>query len=145
MADKVKFDIQGLEDVEKRVNSLLSSVLAEDVEKILVGGAQIIRDEAKTRAQSLYKKKTGNLFKSFRAKKLKRKHRTFAAAMAAVDRKKAPHGHLLERGHRIFIRGKYIGKSTQGRPFFEPAIEAKRAEVGRFVTDGLAKLIKGAW
>jgi HK97 gp10 family phage protein len=145
---KVTFDLSGIEELEKKVNSLLSTVYSQDVEAVLMEGAKIIRDEAKSRAQGLYQKQTGKLFKSFRAKKLKRRGRTFAVVIAAVDRSPktgAPHAQLLEGGHKMWLWGKPTARRIEGRPFFEPAVVAKQAEVQAVVTTGFKRLLMKGW
>lgn len=156
MAGKLAIEIEGLEEAERRIKSLLYALESEDVEKVLVEGARIIRDEAKRRAP---RGPTGNLQRSLKAKKGKRYGKVFATAFAAVDYKVAPHANLVEFGGIAPRRpkkkkamydkrtGTFYGREVApmpARPFFRPAVDASKERVKQTVEDGLRKLIEGA-
>lgn len=47
--------------------------------------------------------------------------------------------HLLEKGHRIFVRGKYIGRSTRPKVHIKPAEEQGNLEYLELVKEKLSK------
>lgn len=135
------------------------------VEKVLLAGVQIFRDEARSRAPI---GRTGALKRSVRARIGKVKMGVGPTAFAAVDRKVARHAHLVEEGtraHTTFSKagkvlrylagGKFGGAAgvfsrrfrhpgSKANPFFENAVVAKSVEVGSFVVKGLQALVEAA-
>ena len=140
MSFEIEIDVRGLEEAPRKIRSILSAVTSEDVENVLLQGARIVRDEAKRRAPV---GPTGNLKRSLKAKKGKRRGKLFATAFAAVDRKIAPHAHLVEYGtgpRRQKTTGRYTGQMP-AIPFFRPAVDATKDQVARTVNQGIARLI----
>lgn len=137
----ITVDVQGVEEVERKIKSLLSAVDSSDVEKVMIGAARIIQKDAKSRINP--KRGQGNLKRAIVAKRSKARGNMFRAAFAAVDRKKkAYHAHLYEFGtkHRYHKGGKSVGKMP-AKPFFWSAVQDNKGQVEREVTQGLAKLV----
>lgn len=138
-------EVEGLDEAIRRVQSITSALEAKDVEKVLLKGMRMVRDEVKARAPV---GPTGNLKRSVKAQIGKRRGRFVAGAFSAIDRKIAPHAHLVEYGHDLVKGGK---KGRGGRvvghvpahPFFRPAWDSKQAEVKRQVEADLRALIEG--
>lgn len=140
---RISIDVEGLEVLSKRIKSIFSTLESRDVENVLFEGAKIIRAEAKKRAPV---GPTGNLKRSIRASRGKRRAKLFATAFSAIDRKRGPHGHLVESGTGPRYKkktGQYVGRMTPA-PFFVPAVDATRAQVASVVNQGIARLIEGA-
>ncbi len=137
---RIEIDVKGLEELRRRVGSILTVLDGRDVENVLVGGARVILAEARRRAP---RGPTGNLIRSIKAKKGRRRGRLFSIAFCAVDRKIAPHAHLVEygTGPRYQKRPKkYVGEMP-AKPFFRPAVEATKAEVALKVNRGIMQLL----
>lgn len=128
---KPTFQIEGLQEAIRAVHSIRSALEAKDVENVLLKGARLIQQDMRRRV----KVKTGRLKRAIRVKKAKRRGRWNPSAFAAVDRKKAPHAHLVENGT----------SRAPAHPFARPAAEAMQEPVAREVTEGLRDLVaKGA-
>ena len=156
MSFEIEVDVQNLEEVKRKIRSLFSTVMSEDVEKILLDGAKIVKAEIQRRAPV---GPTGNLKKAVVAKKSKMRGAVFRSAYAAIDRKKAGHARLVEYGTAtarlpkkakvLYDKktGKVFGKSVApmpAKPFFRPAVEATAAQVSRHVNEGIKRLIEGS-
>lgn len=129
--------IQGMDEILKRLNKVVDGISAEQIEGVLSKGARIIAKAVGRRVGSMFKVKTGRLERSPRAKKSKFRGRTFASVFAAIDRSKikgAPHAHLLEFGT----------SKMPAQPFFRPAVDETKNEVETVVNDGIKKLLGDA-
>ncbi len=122
-------EIEGLDEAVRRVRSLTSSLEAKDVEKVLVKGMRVVRDEAKQRVPV----RTGLLKSAIKARIGKRRGRMVAGAFSAVDFKKAPHAYLVEYGTR----------HSQAKSYFRPAWDTKEESVKKQIEDDLQKLLEG--
>ncbi len=135
------------------------------MEKVLLGGAKTFRDKARSNAPE---GETGRLKRSVRARIGKPKVGVGPTAFAAVDRKVARHGHLVEGGTkahstvskagkvlRYFLGGKFGGAAavfsrrfrhpgSKANRFFERAVISKMAEVGSTIVRELKGLIEQA-
>ena len=154
MADAVNFRIDGIDDLKRQIEKITREMGPDNVEKVNYDAADIITREVQSRAPQ---GPTGNLKSSPVTKKLKREYYGHPArAIAAIDRKKAPHAHLVEYGtsSRREVKdkqvlydsktGKFFGKSVgpmTARPFFRPAVDAKYNEAFDFLKNGLGDLI----
>lgn len=143
MSFEVEIDVKGLEEAARRIRSVLHALESEDVEKVLLKGANIVGRAVRTNIRTMTKRHTGRLLSSVKVSKGKRRGRLFATAFAAMDRKKAPHSHLVEYGHQVVRNGQVVGHAAP-RPFFRAAVDQTRAEVGRIVNEGIAQLIERA-
>lgn len=130
--------IEGMADLEKQLKDLEKSLNPDKVEPILLDGAKDLAAAMKANAP---KGPTGNLKKSIKAKLLKQ-YAGHPAAGAGVDRKKAPHAHLVEYG--TAQRHQKSGKSTgtmPSKPFLRPAWDANKERITGNIIDGLKGLI----
>lgn len=134
MAKKSLAVLEGMKDVVESVQAYMTALEPKEIEGVLLVGARIIRDKAK----KLVRVKTKRLRKAIRAKVGRRRGKTHATAFAAVDRKKAPHAHLIEFGHALVKDGKTIG-TVPAYPFLGPAVEQTHKQVAATVRKGLAK------
>ncbi len=116
-------DVTGFEEAQANIEKCIQSLSPEEVEPVLLEGAQIIADAARSKAPQ---GKTGNLKASIESKLLPRRPGS-VAAIAAVNYRKGPHAHLVEFGHinwrggnRRKGKGLQIG-NRKGKSYFTPA------------------------
>lgn len=124
-----KMNFVGLDEAIKRVEALASTLDAEEVEDVLLEGAEIIAAEARR----IVSVRSGKLQKNIKVKRGKRKDRSVANALAAVNFKVARHAYLVEYGT----------SSAPAHPYFRPAVDNTMSDVQRTVEDGLRKLVEG--
>lgn len=117
--------VTGTEDVINAVKALMGAMDPKNVAKVLLEGARVIRSEAKRRAPRL----NGLLKSAFKAKISKKNRKTSPSAWAAVDRKKAPHAHLVEFGT----------EHSAPHPYLRPAVEGTKDQVATVIKVGLAR------
>ncbi len=123
--------IQGLEKLEASVEKLIKATGKEATGKVLLEQAEIVRDKIKEKAPQ---GPTGNLKRSPIAKLMPEKDQYPAIAIAGIDRKIAPHAHLLEFGT----------VKMAPHPFFRPAVDETKGQVMDGIKAGLKKNIEDA-
>jgi len=127
--------ILGMKDLEKQYGKLEMILDDRDLEDGFLAGCRKMRD----RMRSKVKKKTGALGKAIVAKKFRYKIKGQPAAFVAVDRRKAPHAHLVEFGHGG-------PQPAPAHGFFRPVVdefETNGSEVEQAVAQKLQSLIEG--
>ncbi len=150
----IDIKIEGMDELKKQMLSIARSMGADNVERVNYAAADIITQEVKIRAPQ---GPTGNLKDSPVTKALKREYYGHPArAISAIDRKKAPHAHLVEHGTSKRRRpknakvladkksGKFYGQEVgpmPANPFFHMAVESKYNEAFSFLKNGLGDLI----
>jgi len=134
--------LEGAAELSDKLEKMAGSVHAQHVESTLLKAAKIVAEAARNKAP---RGPTGNLKRSLVAKLLKRRGTHPATAIAAVDRKKAPHAYLVEYGtsERYKKTGQYTGIMA-AHPFFRPAWDEKKPEVERMLKGKLKDNIEGA-
>jgi len=131
-------EIRGERELYKALRRLGNAVDPDRIERVLVQAAELITEDAKARAPV----KTGKLRDSIKVKVwMKRGAKT--VVLAAVDHNIAPHSHLVEYGHKLFIKGRRVGR-VRPKPFFRPAIDAKREQASQTIRDGIRRIIEEA-
>lgn len=104
--------------------------------------AEIVRNEGRATTEFTDRKK--KLRKAIRAKKEKDR-RGFVSYKVGPDPKKAPHGHLVEKGHKLFTSKKgghrRIG-AVKGRPFMRAAFEAKKQQAKRAIETAIQAALR---
>lgn len=145
MAAKVK--IEGIKTLRKQLENLVKAIEPDRSEPILLEAAEMIAAGIEKRAPL---GPTGNLKKSVKAKQLKRRGKNPAPAIAAIDRKIAPHANYVEKGSkgvRVAKKGKYKGKSFGVMPksnFFKKGVRNTQKKALHHVVTKLQALIEGA-
>lgn len=130
--------VEGLDNLLKKLEAL--EVKPAKVRKILLKGAQIIKDEARTLAPYDDKREKGIHLRDSIFAMSKPRFTEDMSAIAAISFKRAPHAHLVEYG-----TGPRPGTgSMPAHPFWRPAIDNKKNEVSDTVTEGLKDLIEEA-
>lgn len=134
--------IEGLDQLNAQFEQLANSVSPDKLEPTFERGANIFADEMRRLAPE---GPTRNLRRSIKVKKLKRTGDNPAPFITAVDRKIAPHAHLVEWGtsDRHHKSGKSVGVMPR-KPFFRPAVDAKSNQVNDMIEADLGRLIDGA-
>lgn len=133
---EMQVKLQGLKELQEKVQQVRSALPPEEVEPILLEGAEIIADRIREKAPV---GKTGNLKKAVVASTLKRLGTGPAPAVAAVDRKVAPHAHLVEYGHKTPNGGR-----VPAHPYFRPAVDETESVAAQHVMQKLDQLLAKA-
>ena len=151
------FDIQGLDDVLKRLQELPKEVVQKrggPVRKVTRNAAHIIRDEAKRNAQRIVSKPniggddntTGRLVRSIRTVK-GRQHKTLNGERYFVlipKRARYPIDKRTPTGMPVAMIGRMLEYGTvkrQPMQWARPAFHAKKGEAVRYVQRELPKEI----
>ena len=140
---EINFDLAGLKEFSDTLSKVTKAVGPDKVEPILLKGARKMASHLRPAAPV---GPTGNLKKAVIAKKLQRYGRNPAPSIAAINRKKAPHAHLVESGSgpRYHKRtGRYVGVMPKN-PWFQRTEEKEKAGVLSGVVKDLQKEIEGA-
>ncbi len=141
--DAFVVEIEGKKEFENTLRNLVKSLPNEKVEPVMMEGAKVIADAARSKAP---KGPTGNLKRSIKSKFLRQIGNYPRSAAAAVDRKIAPHAHLIEYGTKPRVQ-KTTGRPTgtgPARPFFRPAVDTNIARVYTKIKDSLLDMIMEA-
>jgi HK97 gp10 family phage protein len=129
--DGLTFKVGGIVQTTRALDRLSDSLKGKAMDKTLLKEAETIAEDARGRAPL---GPTGNLKRSLHAKMLDDKSGFPKIAIAAVDRKIAPHAHLVEFGTC----------KMSARPFFRPAVDVYSGKVIGNVKNGVEGLIKRA-
>jgi HK97 gp10 family phage protein len=136
MAQWAHVKLEGLPELERSIKKIIDSMSADEVEPIIFGAGEIVTAEVQANVNKI-RKVTGNLRSSPVTKMMeKRRHGEPRPTISAIDRKIAPHAHLVEFGAR--------GGQMPAQPFFRPAWDAKRKAALEHIKKELAKSVKGA-
>ena len=149
----MEFELKGVEDVQENIQSVIDSLSPEQIEEVLLSGADTvagsIRSYAPIAKKGHYKiggknstflagvrvyVPPGNLKRSIVSKTLQRKGNKAAPAIAAVDYRIAPHAHLVEYGT---VR-------AAPHPFFRPGYDAVKDGVAADITEQFKTIIEEA-
>lgn len=123
--------LQGMDQLNKNLEKLVKATDKKHNGEILIKQAEKIRDRIIARVPE---GPSGNLKRSPVAKLMPEKGTYPAIAIAGIDRKIAPHAHLIEFGT----------SKMPARPFFRPAVDESANQVMDGIKDGLKKNIEGA-
>ena len=129
MALRVSLAIEGIEEALKKIRAAADSTEAKALEGILLKGARVFRSAARRNVKRI----TGNLYRSIRAFRGRRKNSLIANVYAGTDRRTAHYDHLVEYGHRLVRKGKAVGH-VPPHPFFRPAIDQNMSAVSQALT-----------
>lgn len=140
MTDTFTVEIQGKAEFEKTLRELAKALPNDKVEPIMLAGAKIIAQDARRRAPVGL---TGNLKKAIITKLLRKIGNWPRSAIAAVNRKKAPHAHIIEFGtSRRYQKttGRYTGIGP-AKPFFRPAVDVNVQRIYKDIREKLLDMI----
>jgi HK97 gp10 family phage protein len=126
----MNYRIEGMKELEAKLERMTKSLDAESVEPVLYRGAELITAQVQANVNRI-NKVTGNLSRSPTTKMLPSRYGNQPRpSIAAIDRKIAPHAHLVEEGAR--------GGQMPAQPFFRPAV----ASTGPTVLEGALQALK---
>lgn len=126
---KIDTKLEGQEELERKLAKMTESVGYDRMEKIMYESAEEVRDELKTAAPA---GPTGNLARSPVAKKMPKSRSP--VVIAGIDRKIAPHAHLIEFGT----------VKMAARPFFRPVWDRLRGKVNKEIADKARKSVESS-
>ncbi len=137
-------EMRGVIDVTENIERVKKSLSMEQIESVLLHGAQVMAEAIRNRApiakRGHYKKGSkdlippGSLRRSIIAKTMQRRGEKAAPALVAIDYRIAPHAHFVE-----------FGTSRAGpHPFFRPTYDATKDAVTEFISEEFARLIEEA-
>lgn len=126
---------EGLGELQAKISRVIDRASGKEVKRIWMGGALVLRDEARDLAPSLKRPKKGRVAGLLRAA-------IYAAygdpskpnVLVGVNYKMAPHAHWLEFGN----------SRIPAQPYMRPALLATRAKVIAIIAGGYRDLIDKA-
>ena len=153
--DGITVNVEGLPDLVQTIDRLIEGFPPAKVEPELHKGAKIMAAELKKTAPV---GPSGNLKKAIVTRKLEARWKNPAPYIAAIDRKKAPHGWLVVHGtsgvrkvsppRMVVIDGRPAVIDNTGimppNRFFDKAVEAQTTEVLFRLEVALGKLVEEA-
>ena len=123
---KLSFKIEGMALLASKLDKLSSSIGGNSLKPDVLAQATIIAEDARNRAP---RGPTGNLKRSLHAESMPGGP---PVAIAAVDRKIAPHAGLVEFGT----------VKMSARPYFRPAVDARMKQAEGNLKDAAQRKLK---
>ena len=117
---KTDIRLEGKEELDRKLKKMAESIGYENMEKILMESAVEVRNALKEAAPV---GPTGNLRRSMIAKAMPKG--SVPVVIAGIDRKIAPHAHLVEFGT----------VKMSAKPFFRPTWDRLRTKVNKDIAD----------
>lgn len=149
---EVEFYTEGFKHFQETIDKMVKGLHPDKVEPHLKWGAQIIAKEIRANAPE----RTGKLRGAVRTKKLKRMGGP-APYIAAIDRKKAPHAHMVSLGtglrrvdppRLVNLGGRMVRINNTGRmprnPYFYNSVREKQGAVLNGLEQRIAKMLTEA-
>lgn len=147
--------VEGSKDVMAKLALLAGLIGKDEIQDIPLQAAKIIQHEAIARAP---RGPTGNLEKSIIAKKGSKAQKGNAVAFCAVDRKIAPHAHMVEFGTlarrpktKKVMADKEAGiiygtlaDPMPAKPFLRPAVDHKASDAKTYMKAAILDAIEKA-
>lgn len=126
-------NVAGLPELFRKLSDLGEAVESDDVYKVLMHGAFVLRDEAKDLAPYDPARKSGTHLRDaiFAAEGDPSKDKRGPNVIAGVNSRLAPHAVLIEKGT----------SRMPAQPFWRPAITTVRGAVANIYAEGLKKII----
>lgn len=146
----IRIQIKNLKLINDKLQQMDNSVSVPLLKRVLFESIDIIRKEAlailKSQTTRSSKLHPGWIHIEDALRSQAGKSDVYASAFAKVINRLAPQARWLEFGHRLIghkPNRKDSGQRTLPRPFFRPAVDAKRTEVRNKIKDGIAALLAG--
>lgn len=124
---KPRVKIEGSEELNSKFEKIVEAMGYDKVEDILYKKAEIVRDTIRDKAPL---GPTGNLRRSAMAKRMPPGR--VPIVIAGIDRRIAPHAHLLEFGT----------VKMSAKPFFRPAWDSVKDKINRDLAKEFGKAIE---
>lgn len=142
--------IRGLAELKAKLAKLPVDLEKKVLRKGVTAAARVILRQALANARAKFQARSGLLFRSFGISVRRRKDGKGVSAVVGI-RGDAFYARFLEKGWRAIGRGKgrraqlrrgsIQGKRIPGRPFMEPALEAKADEAVREMEKAIVEYI----
>ena len=140
MTQPIDFRIDGLKELEQQVLQLTPRLARRALARSAFAGAAIIRNEARKNARALRLRKTGNLVRGIRVKRVKTPNWRTTAIYGVGHSRKGWYGALHERGYHP--RG---GKTKVHNPHLRPAFDENLERAANAVKERLDRAIRELW
>ena len=111
MAIEAGFDLSELDALNNQLLNLAQTQYPKEAKKFLRDEANVARKKLRANTKAATKKKTGNLLKGIDRGPVKKHNGNFQIRVY----NKAPHAHLIEHGHVLWVNGKETEKFVPGR------------------------------
>lgn len=121
----IKGGFEGFRDVQTRIGYMLDATTGAEIKNIYLSAALLIKQEAVARA---HRGPTGHLKAGVFAG---RGDENKPNALVGLNYRVAPHAHLVEYGT----------VKMSPRPYFRPAIAARKRQVGEHIITGFFKIL----
>ena len=139
MAIEAGFDLSELDALNNQLLNLAQTQYPKEAKKFLRDEANVARKKLRANTKAATKKKTGNLLKGIDRGPVKKHNGNFQIRVY----NKAPHAHLIEHGHVLWVNGKQTEKFVPGRHVAAKTVlemkETFPADADRFVDELLEK------
>lgn len=131
--------IEGLDELQKTLEALAKKVDNDENTDIVYTAAE--RHVTPTVQSNAPTGPSGSLKDAVVTKRMPVSDSYPALALTAIDRKKAPHAHLVEDGSGPrYADGKYVGEMPPN-PFFRTSVQQSLPTAYRFIEDELRKRV----
>jgi HK97 gp10 family phage protein len=131
MAYSIK--IEGVKELKLALDKL-GEEIKDKLQPALHKGAEIVAQKATSNIERNTEPKTGRLSRSMVVKDMPYKDSMPLISIAAVDRKIAPHAHLIEFGTT----------KMSARPFLRPALQSSQKEVEELIENTIEEVVNKA-
>ena len=139
MAIEAGFDLSELDALNNQLLNLAQTQYPKEAKKFLRDEANVARQKLRANTKAATKKKTGNLLKGIDRGPVKKHNGNFQIRVY----NKAPHAHLIEHGHVLWVNGKETEKFVPGRHVAAKTVlemkETFPADADRFVDELMDK------
>ena len=122
--------IEGTEEFNRKMLRLAKNLGDDQVAPVTHEAAKMVTAQVQANVNAI-NKVTGNLRASPVTRQMSR-----TTSIAAIDRRIAPHAHLVEKGAK--------GGTIPAQPFFRPAWDATKGAAKAHIANGIKKLVEGA-
>lgn len=126
--------LEGMPKLDRKLKKIVDQVGAEKVEPIIYEAASQVTSEVQQNVNAI-NQVSGNLRRSPVTRMMDRRRADQPRpSIAAIDRRKAPHAHLVEFGAR--------GGQMPAQPFFRPGWDRGRPKAQYHIRRGLENLVR---
>ncbi len=127
--------VENLKDVEKTLGVLAPRESRNLSRRVVVKIAALVRNDVRTAARGVVKRRTGNLFKAIRSKRERGRPDVFEASVTINlkgDAVRAPHWHLIEFGT----------VKQKPRPFVAPTVKDWEPRIPRLYVEEFGRQLE---
>lgn len=129
----LRVEMEGMEELQRKLRKISEKVGPEKVSPILYDAAETITARIQANVNSI-NKVSGNLRDSPVTKQMSGSPNNPKPCISAIDRKVAPHAHLVEFGAK--------GGKIRAQPFFRTAWDSSKGSVKATLEGGIKKIVE---